>query len=422
MGTGKTSLKKGTDFTASISVNLKSGKGKVVFKGKGNYTGSKEFTISLSSVINNPEINVTAQVKKSGATETGTYCDDYFATSNVNNKNLLKISCLGAASTYGGEGSAEKFLKDCGFSNVGTTYTGKKSEGTKKDNDHCTLYYGSKKTLIKVNGKKVSKNIIAILINGYSGYGYEWISNFNLGAKSDVHQGFNNAALEAFRFIKKKYGSSLSKSIVWISGHSRGAAVTNLLAHKIDAFFPGSEIFAYGFATPNVSKLSAVNSTKRIVNVINKGDFVPYVPLKKWGFSKPGQTVYFTADSATSLTVSEREKLINIFNECCFGTQAGFYIPRPPVSVPVKKPQHVVVKVAKAIPVKAHTYMSKGLAMAMNKNDKNKKLGIAEMVSYSLRDLQYANLTAFFVVKETLNKKIVGAHDMSTYLKYVNRM
>ena len=63
MGKKKISLKKGTDFTVSISVNLKSRKGEVVFKGKGNFGGSKKIKISVSGKGTNNTSNNTSDWK-----------------------------------------------------------------------------------------------------------------------------------------------------------------------------------------------------------------------------------------------------------------------------------------------------------------------------------------------------------------------
>lgn len=351
------------------------------------------------------------------------YSDEFFTSSVLDSGRLIKISALAAASTYGK--STEGFLRQCGFTNISSSYTGKNNSGTLDDNDHCTVYTGSKTFQYRnSDGTTGSKPIIAVIVNGYSGDGYEWRSNFNMG-KSSTHAGFNTAAGEAYSLLKKKYGSRLSNSIVWITGHSRGAAVTNLLAYRISKDYTDpvkTEIFAYGFATPNVSKLSSKTSSKlRVINIVNKGDFVPYVPLEAWGFDKAGKTKTFAVNTAVkenykkytgeklnSMSESGREKLISQFNLCCFKSQDGYYIFRPKTS-------------ATPGPIRAYDYMRNGLALVMNKSGAQIAKGAAYMALYA-NDVQYNALTATFVLGGKINPKIMEAHLMMTYLAYADTL
>ena len=68
----------------------------------------------------------------------------------------------------------------------------------------------------------------------------------------------------------------------------------------------------------------------------------------------------------------------------------------------------------------AHDYMSSGLALVMNKNDEQLAQGAAFMAKYAKNDVEYANLTAYFILNGKVNPKIIGAHEMTTYLAYVD--
>lgn len=58
-----------------------------------------------------------------------------------------------------------------------------------------------------------------------------------------------------------------------------------MLAKRLMASgFVSNNIFAYAFATPNVS--TSVSALPNIHNVVNPEDFVPKAPLEKWGFGK----------------------------------------------------------------------------------------------------------------------------------------
>lgn len=122
----------------------------------------------------------------------------------------------------------------------------------------------------------------------------EWLSNMNVsgGATSiDVHLGFKNAA-QSVRAALHEWliGQEITPSSAkyLINGHSRGAAVANLLTQWLSDLddIPSSQIFSYAFATPNV--LVSPKSSANIFNIINPEDFVPRIPLGLWGFGKNG--------------------------------------------------------------------------------------------------------------------------------------
>ena len=78
--------------------------------------------------------------------------------------------------------------------------------------------------------------------------------------------------------------------VYWLTGHSRGAAIINIMGAKlVDA---GSEVFAYGFATPNTTINTEAGADRYdcIFSLVNDDDFVPRVPMTLWNFKKYGKT------------------------------------------------------------------------------------------------------------------------------------
>lgn len=150
-----------------------------------------------------------------------------------------------------------------------------------------------------------TKNIICIVIRGTNGTLDEWQSNFDVGTTANFsstsgwtnsanHMGFDitanrlNSKLSSYMSAN---GLTSSNSILWITGHSRGAALTNLLAAKrVDA---GYEVFAYSFATPATTTVSTATATAAkyqcIFNIINNDDLVPQLPLGAWRFTRYGE-------------------------------------------------------------------------------------------------------------------------------------
>ena len=124
----------------------------------------------------------------------------------------------------------------------------------------------------------------------------EWLSNFNLiGQNANFHAGFYSAAKDASDHITSYIngylidGLSLSDCKVWVTGHSRGAAVANLLGgvflNKMG--FKEDHIFAYTFACPSVT-LERNTTRNYIFNYNLGGDLVPRVPM--WQYARYGVT------------------------------------------------------------------------------------------------------------------------------------
>jgi len=122
----------------------------------------------------------------------------------------------------------------------------------------------------------------------------EWYSDFDLGTSGD-HKGFYVAAgrlQDELYPILATDGYPAEKTIVWLTGHSRGAAVANIIAGELTrdgVYSTGDHVFAYNFACPSVSK-SAVGYDN-IYNFIGSGDLIPSLPLERWGYKRYGQTI-----------------------------------------------------------------------------------------------------------------------------------
>ena len=111
---------------------------------------------------------------------------------------------------------------------------------------------------IKAGGKTYT--LLAIIPRS-AGYKQEWAGNFTVGS-GDIHEGFKAGRDEILRFVKNYIDTyAISGDLkVWITGHSRGAALSNLLG----GFFAGGgieyfgdtvsitpeDVYCYTFATP----------------------------------------------------------------------------------------------------------------------------------------------------------------------------
>lgn len=191
--------------------------------------------------------------------------------------------------------SITEFLRLHGFENpVDYNYT------EYSDDDVSEIALGHRK--VTYNGQ--TKHIVVVDVRGTNGTATEWSSNFDLGDHSKFnsitdwvhyynHKGFDVAATRALKRLTtytNAYVSDGTDVVYWVMGHSRGAAIANILS--ADLIDEGKTVFGYTFATPNTTtrKLAHDYKYSTIFNVVNEDDFVPCVPMSQWGFIRYGKT------------------------------------------------------------------------------------------------------------------------------------
>ncbi len=169
-------------------------------------------------------------------------------------------------------------------------------------NDQCAYSFASK----EIDGADGKRNLIFLVVRGTPLNANEWLSNLNIndvGEKQDlIHKGFARAASVIhtdFISFMLRHKIDPTESSLLITGHSRGAAVANLLSVALlnDDFFREGTVFTYTFASPNVTTdpLSQSERYGFIWNIVNAEDIVPTVPLNRgsWKFRKYGNTRVF---------------------------------------------------------------------------------------------------------------------------------
>ena len=141
--------------------------------------------------------------------------------------------------------------------------------------------------------------LVAIAVCG-GNYGDEWVSNFDLGEEA-LHRGFAQSAGKAVERAKAYVAENgLQNPRFWISGYSRGAAVSNLTSAFLsqEGLAPDEWIFAYTFATPRTVRGEQAGSHSQIFNLVNVADLVPQVPPQAWGYDWFGRTLYLPTSLA----------------------------------------------------------------------------------------------------------------------------
>ena len=234
-------------------------------------------------------------------------------------KDLSILSLLYAADTYD-----ESYIELTSGITVGGSDTGKnlgtllgldpdsqfisiEASDYAVDKDDITDFFVGHKKILH-NG--VENEVIIVAVRGTNATVEEWSSNFDVGADTkeyyaalgkshphwnnkNNHKGFDVTATRVYEklmsYIEENVDLKARKNIL-ICGHSRGAAIANILGARFEREHTDYNSFTYTFATPyNTTDANAL-SYKTIFNTVNKDDIITYLPLEKWGFKKYGST------------------------------------------------------------------------------------------------------------------------------------
>lgn len=192
--------------------------------------------------------------------------------------------------TSNGAQNVKAFLSNMGFEDVEANewYSHEMQE------DSVGVSVGHR--TINANGKTYT--LLAIIPRS-AGYRQEWAGDMNV-EKGDIHKGFKEARDEALRFTKQYINKhNINGDLkVWIAGHSRGGAVSNVLG----GFFAGGgisyfgnsvsitpdDVYCYTFATPRTIRQDASNNEVLSVDAARAGVYVYDTPGEAYQFTGGG--------------------------------------------------------------------------------------------------------------------------------------
>lgn len=201
------------------------------------------------------------------------YSDDFFSKKATKRNDSLALLSVGAADAVYNKDDITDFLKTCGFTN-------KRDSVTDENSDDLSFNFGKKKI-----GKKT---VVAVILQGTASSD-EWKSNLRLGDSlldlPTVHAGFNateKAVHKKLNTFLKTNKLKKGSAAFWVTGHSRGAAVANIMAKRLSDTYGKSNVYAYTFASPKVVKVSTKTTKKysNIINYVNPDDVVTRIPTK----------------------------------------------------------------------------------------------------------------------------------------------
>lgn len=327
-----------------------------------------------------------------------------------------------------------------------------------KDEDkapYCLAY----KTVV-LDGKKT--NILCVVVRGT--YNKEWIDNFDSGYGESTHKGFLRGADFVYDGIcdyVKENELSDGKLKILITGHSRGAAVANLLGAKIDdnslkksgfsLSISNKDVFVYTYATPNTTSLSIRSDSKysNIYNIVNPEDFVTKVMPSAWGYGRYGQT--FVLPSSSTETVIPMENYVRYYTKYLPDLKECYKKYRPEDKgdyIPYDAGMRAVYTYVKSITStvsNANLYYTKDLLTGKDTKDKNAKKSLQKLFTYTLGFNQsktkpydtmsktaienalmgYWGITGiktikYFGLHQILEEEFACAHRSETYLAAMN--
>jgi hypothetical protein len=285
-------------------------------------------------------------------------------------------------------------------------------------------------------------NLITVAVRGTPETD-EWYSNFDIGYGAEP-KGFKMAEEKVFNALheylaKENLAKNASHNKFLITGHSRGAAVANLLAARLDTglFCTPDNLFAYTFATPNTTKKYNTYSSdySNIFNFVNAEDFVPYMPLSTegWDYWKYGTTLAFPSngidsdyesrykvrlnDKYKSLTGSDFnaydifgyasvQRIVNDMSEIA-GNVSDYYNTAYPISYSLG--------IVSLTPQQFFQYLCDIKANALSSV---KAIAAMDVLFWLQVETTYGSLARFFV-SNTLNGNFGTAHDSLTYLAWM---
>ena len=186
--------------------------------------------------------------------------------------NHLAIASLVLAANAYDEYWLYDTLNKMGFSNI-------HSDNYGSYDDINRVGYGIGSTVRRIGGQDT--NVIAIACRGSAGtffFSQDWQSNIWQQA-----QGFRFAANDVKNdldnYIKDVGIDTSLPTKILITGHSRGAAVANILGTIVSDITSDNNVFVYTFACPNTTTDENRQNYHNINNYIVEGDLVPLVPL-----------------------------------------------------------------------------------------------------------------------------------------------
>ena len=194
-----------------------------------------------------------------------------------------------------------------GFEN--TKYITLNANDYEEDKTDLTAFYISNK---KFNYDGEKYQVFSVAVVGSRGP-IDFVSNFDIGIDNsnyilnegshkewvnrDNHKGYDVTSNRVSKKIDEylgQYQNKDYKTIMYLCGHSRGGAISNILGKEFTD--RNIKTFSYAIAAPACVSFERNNDYKNLFVISNKNDLVPYLPPQDYGFQTYGITYEFAME------------------------------------------------------------------------------------------------------------------------------
>ena len=262
----------------------------------------------LTTKINGKEVNIPVEISKiTKVINNNTFIVD----STIFDSDLALIGLVMASKT-GSEKKIRTFFDNLELDNVVC-------------NDHYDICTADSISYCIGHYNAEGYDLIAVAVRGID-YDLEWASNFKIGTSGD-HQGFSEAADKVYdgltNYINSKYKSSYDsgKLLLFMTGFSRAAAVTNVLSYKVLADpikklnIPQKQVAVYTYNTPRGLTAEHAIAFPNVFNILSSADIVPCLAPEQYGMYRCGRDINVfeskESDYKKKSTKEERGKYID---------------------------------------------------------------------------------------------------------------
>ncbi|MCF0103785.1 MAG: hypothetical protein HUJ51_00090 [Eggerthellaceae bacterium] len=254
-------------------------------------------------------------------------------------------------SLYNSVSGVNSFMDGLGFADVAfCDFSSNKTQGDislpqiNDDTDDTSAFMiGHKK--VEIDGSET----IVISVRGSISIFGEWASNYDIGADvpeyyqyemvdennldqvvtkyrthsdwvyKEHHKGFDVAANRVMKVVDEyvlKHIDADASMNVFVTGHSRGAGIANLIGAKYignDPLFQKARCQTYTFGSPNTVDTASAQTDAAVFNYCNANDVICMLPPAQAGFTKYGQLITCDVDN----TILEEVNALGQFNYHC---------------------------------------------------------------------------------------------------------
>ena len=282
--------------------------------------------------------------------------------------------------------------------------------------------------------------LVLVAIRGTTGR-QEWLSNLNIAdatrRKGRYHEGFEKSArllLQDLYAYLEENGIEEEQAVFLVTGHSRGAAVADLVGAFLDRGEPDEKgrvfrarperVFTYTFATPSSCTVIGERRAglyQNIFNVINAEDAVPELPFKggSWDYNNFGCSFYLPTATKLRGDMERYAHLTAKMSEPFFKLTGRNFQPMPgseDFSRAVKNMQWAVGSVERFYKRRGklgHTAMVNALKKALPENEEGKSF--TEMLQERNHATALAAMNMHSV--DTYNAWIISGEPEDIYMR-----